>query len=136
MEERPCARCGDPFRVNPRAGKTHRYCSKDDCQGERCRVAQRDRRARDGRPPLSETGRKSHAAYMKSYRQTRRRKRSAVVDACVREAGSTGDPATIYVVPGRGPGLRLRVVTEAGLDVIFDTAKASGGSLSVVTEAG
>lgn len=145
-ELRPCSRCGAPFAVNPRSRATHRFCSKGACQAERRRLAQLSRRKTDGRPPLSDTSKKHHAAYMKDYRRAQKRQRKRPVPSAgaplqgpgagVREAGSMGDVASVYVVPGPGPGLRLRVVSEAGLCATFDVAEASGESDPRVKEAG
>lgn len=149
MEERLCACCGDGFRVNPRARATHSYCAKTRCQGERRRVGQSRRRECEGRPALSEAGTAHHAAYMKQYRddhpayrahenRQRREREPAVeaVDGAVREAGSSVDRAVVYVVSGRGPMIRLRVVTEGGLDVTVRLPEASGDPDPAVREAG
>lgn len=125
-EDRPCARCGELFRVNRRAQATHSYCPKSECQRERRRVGQLARRARDGRPELSDAGKAHHTAYMRSYR---RRRKGYVAEACaesVREAGFVGEPARVFVVRGPGPSIRLRVVTYSGADVVVDAIQATG----------
>lgn len=123
METRLCARCGGGFPLNPRARATHGYCPEADCQRERRRAAQQARRARDGRPPLSATGKASHAACMRSCRrETARIQR----EESVTEAGfGSAEPARVYVVRGPGPAVRLRVVSEAGMDVVVDAQEAS-----------
>lgn len=125
MEDRPCAHCGELFRVNRRAQSTHSYCSKSECQRERRRVGQLARRARDGRPPLSDAGKAHHTVYMRSYR---RRGSASEAEACeesVREAGFAGEPASVFVVRGPGPSIRLRVVTSSGADVVVDAIQAT-----------
>jgi hypothetical protein len=146
-ELRPCSRCGAPFAVNPRSRATHRFCSKGACQAERRRLAQLSRRKTDGRPPLSDASKERHAAYMQDYRRAQKRQRKRPLSpppgastqepgAGVREAGSMGDAAIVYVVPGPGPGIRLRVVSEAGLCATFDVPDTSGDSDPRVKEAG
>ncbi len=131
METRLCAHCGSGFPLNPRARAAHTYCPKVECQRERRRAAQQARRARDGRAPLSDAGKASHAACMRSCR--REAARILREEGSVTEAGfGDEEPARVYVVRGPGPEVRLRLVTRAGVDVVIDAKEASGR----VTEAG
>lgn len=131
METRLCAQCGGSFPLNARAREAHAYCAKVECQRERRRAAQQARRTRDGRAPLSEAGKASHAACMRACR--REAARILREDESVTEAGFDGEePARVYVVRGPGPEVRLRLVTRAGVDVVIDAKEAS----ERVTEAG
>lgn len=150
MEDRPCARCGAVFRVNPRSGEQHRFCERADCQRERRRLAQKKRRAEKGVPPLSDASRAHRAEYMRAYREERTDYREREREAAARrrsegtappgrvvtEAGLDGQPARVYVVRGPESGIRLRFVTEAGWSAILGVTEVSAGAGAVVTEAG
>lgn len=123
MEDRPCAHCGQVFRPNPRARATHSHCAKSECQRERRRDSQQRRRARDGRPRMSEDEKARHAARMRAKRKSEDKQDG------VMEAGSVGEPAIVYVVRGPGPVTRLRVVTKAGPEVVVEAAAAAGSRL-------
>ncbi len=152
--ERPCACCGRPFELNPRARSKHLFCREAACQRERRRRAQKLRRASRRR------ARESRADYMKRYRDSRPdyRRREAERAAARRvqrrprraEAGGEpeGEPAVEGpkpASPGFGPwravvevvggpdGPEVRVVTEAG----FTLRRAAAASWAcVVPEAG
>lgn len=136
MDERPCAHCRAPFRVNPRARKQE-FCGLVECQRERRRLAQKKRRAEKGVPPLSSASRTKRADYMQGYRRShegyRRREREAAArrrakspaERVVTEAGLADQPAMVYVLPGPGGSIRLRVATDAGWSATFDVAEAS-----------
>ena len=138
-EERACAHCGACFQVDPRGGERHRACARAECQRERRRVAQQQRRKERGVPSItSESGKKRRAAYMRSYREAedgyrtrereaaaRRRRRGTGALGVVTEAESGEELARVYVVPGPGSAIRLHVVTEAGLSVMVSVVEAS-----------
>lgn len=126
MEEGTCALCGAPFRINSRARRTHVVCGKAECQRERRRRAQKQRRAK-----ATAESRQEWADYMCAYRREhpdyRERERAAARRRRVRrnEAGSNGLPARVYLAPGPGSGVVLRVVSDAGESV---TIRAEGTS--------
>lgn len=131
--QRPCACCGQPFEVNPRARSRHTFCRETACQGERHRRSQQLRRTKQRR------ARERRAEYMRSYRASRpdyrqreaeraaarraqRRLRHAEAEdppAESRKAASPGFgpwPAVVEVFAGPG-GPEVRVVTEAGFTI-------------------
>lgn len=139
MEERPCSRCGELFGVNPRARATHHFCAKLDCQRERRRLNQQARRASAVDDEPSRAGRAERAAYMRAYRARHEGYRQREQEGARRrrnEAGSTPLLARVYLVPGRGPELRVRVVSDAGLAVTVRGEATSGLCLERRNEAG
>lgn len=139
MEERPCSRCGELFRINPRARATHQFCAKLDCQRERRRLNQQARRTSAVDDEPSRTARDERAAYMQAYRAAHEGYREREKEGARRrrnEAGSTPVPAKVYLVPGRGPELRVRVVSDAGLAVTVRGDATSGLGLERRNEAG
>jgi hypothetical protein len=139
MEHRSCARCGDPLRVNTRSGDAHRYCAAVECQRERRRLAQRDRRSRALEPSVATKA--AQAAYMRTYRDDHPDYRASEREAaCERrrrnEAGSSDQPARVYLVLGRGSVVEVRVVSDDGLAVTMSAAEASGSTRSRRNEAG
>jgi hypothetical protein len=139
MEERPCAHCKEGFRLNPRARATHHFCSKLDCQRERRRLNQRARRTSAVDDEPSRAGRAERAAYMRAYRAAHEGYRQREQEGARRrrnEAGSTPLPARVYLLPGRGPELRVRVVSDAGLAVTVRGDATSRLGLARRNEAG
>lgn len=137
-EQRSCARCGAPLQLNTRARATHRFCRSVDCQRERRRVAQEARRAACS-SGLSTTGKAAWAAYMKRYREAHAAYREREREAARRrrnEAGSSCVPAKVYLLPGPGAELRVRVVSEAGLAVTMGTGVSSARRSERRNEAG
>lgn len=130
--QRPCACCGQPFEVNPRARSRHVFCRETACQGERRRRSQQLRRAKQRR------ARERRADYMRSYRASRpdyrrreaeraatrraRRMRRAEAEDPEKPPDESAKAASPGVGPWRafvevvgGPdGPEVRVVTEAG----------------------
>jgi hypothetical protein len=150
MEDRPCAHCGAGFRVNPRSSEQHRFCEQADCQRERRRLSQRERRFKKGVPRLSGASRLHRAEYMRAYRDERagyrEREREAAArrrgrglappEPVVTEAGLEVEPARVYVVRGAEGAIRLRVVTDAGWSATACVADVYIDARAVVTEAG
>lgn len=139
MEERPCSRCGELFRVNPRARAIHHFCAQLECRRERRRLNQQARRANASDDEPSRTVRDERAAYMKAYRAAHEGYRQCEKVGARRrrnEAGSTPVPARVYLVAGRGPELRVRVVSDAGLAVTVRGDATSGHGLERRNEAG
>lgn len=137
MPETPqCVHCGALFEMNYRSRRTHRYCSNEECQKERRRLAQGKRRARKRQggkagkrqgAPMSTAGKRLRATYMREYRRqhlgyrqremelarARRQPASAPVTTPP-EAASGAVPADVYVTTDEQGGVALRLVTRAG----------------------
>lgn len=134
MEVRCCIRCGAEFRVNPRAGRKHRYCGGKECQRERQTITQRERRRAGDQDAIAQR-KAARADYMERYRAERPayRERDATRRRDHRErrndAGSSLDLAMVYMQTDPDGAIRVHVVTEGGQACTLDGARLTEESV-------